>query len=53
MPTQIRGHGVFKLYKSQAAVAKRVSLNDTEIKRLYLFLLHRPAGSRGSSDLAH
>ncbi|WP_316809734.1 catalase [Pedobacter heparinus] len=45
-------HGVFKLYKSQAAVTKAHFLNDTETETPVFVRFSTVAGSRGSTDLA-
>jgi len=45
-------HGVFKLYKSQAAFTKAGFLNDTEIETPVFVRFSTVAGSRGSTDLA-
>lgn len=45
-------HGVFKLYKSQAALTKAGFLNDTSVETPVFVRFSTVAGSRGSTDLA-
>lgn len=45
-------HGIFKLYKSQAAFTKAGFLNDTTIETPVFVRFSTVAGSRGSTDLA-
>ncbi len=45
-------HGVFKVYKSQAAITKAGFLNDPSVETPVFVRFSTVAGSRGSTDLA-